>query len=158
MNHLYFKDVYTKYGTGYHMSKAMIHKYDSMHATRSDHDDLQQDKQGPHHLWHWCVSLSTKSLTQQQLKKEEQHQWQAGSQDSQECRFDVHLHVLADKHNHTEVGTQSITGEKRNEDDPPSHTQDSLVFENSQHGEDQHWHSMKPEFKCCHPQPADKFF
>lgn len=50
MNHLYFKDVYTKYGTGYHMSKAMIHKYDSMHATRSDHDDLQQDKQGPHHL------------------------------------------------------------------------------------------------------------
>ena len=52
-NHLFFKDMDTKFGTGYHdMSKddSMIHKHDSMHTTRSDHDDLQQDKQGPHHL------------------------------------------------------------------------------------------------------------
>ena len=109
-----------------------------MHAAGSDHDDLQQDEQGPHHLRHRGVSLATQSLAQQKLEEEEQHQQEAGGQDSQECRLDVHLHVLADEHNHAEVGAQSVTGEERDEDDPPGHAQNAFVLEHRQHREDQH--------------------
>jgi len=125
-----------------------------MQLARPNHDELQQNEDGAHHLTIVQLAHLVQLVAKQELEDKEQAYDKETPEGSEESIPELSVHVLPDEYDYAKVGIKTITDEEGWEDDEPGNTSRKKIsfnLEYQQDREDGEADQPDPDLKDWHP-------